>query len=205
MARLLENLRTSIKICNTRSLSVVGKATVLNSLLLSKYWYLIRVTSLPINDIQTIVSIATQYLRKGIFPVIPWSTWTKPKPYGGVGVLDVATQQASLYFRWVQPLLKSSTTPSMLDLMLKMLISKRNNNQYVEMALLFPASRSSGLHKHRTTTVDMLYRATDNVPRDFEKVQIPTATAKTLPLKIILQVTSSVPKLPGNDSREYIY
>ena len=72
MARLLENLRTSVKIYNTRSLSVVGKATVLNSLLLSKCWYLIRVTPLPINDIQAIVSIATQYLRKGIFPVIPW-------------------------------------------------------------------------------------------------------------------------------------
>ena len=76
-----------------------------------------------------------------------------------------------------------------------MLINKRNNNQYAEMALLFPAGRSSGLHKNRTTTVDMLYRSIDNVLRDFEKVQISTATAKILPLKVMLQVNTLVPKL----------
>lgn len=64
------------------------------------------------------------------------------------------------------------------------------------MALLFPASRSSGIHKQRTTTVDMIYRSIDNVPRNFEDVEITTTTtAKIFPLKIVSQVTSLAPKL----------
>ena len=196
MARFLDNLRTTVKIYNTRTLSVIGKATVLNSLLLSKCWYILRVTPLTLNDIQSIVSIANQYLRKGIFPVIPWSTWIKPKPLGGLGVLDVATQQSALYFRWVQPLLQPSSNQTILDQMLRMLINKRNHSQNVEMALLFPASRASGMFKQRTTTVDMIYRSIDNVPRNFEDVEITTTTARILPLKMVLQVTPLVPKLP---------
>lgn len=64
------------------------------------------------------------------------------------------------------------------------------------MRLLFPASRSSGIYKQQTTTVDMIYRSIDNISRNFEDVKITTTTtAKILPLKVVLRVTFLVPKL----------
>jgi hypothetical protein len=196
MASLLDNLRTFVKIHSARSLSVVGKATVLNSLILAKCWYVLRVTPLSQTNIQAIISISTKFLRQGIFPVIPWSTWIKPKPLGGLGVLDVSQQHAALYFRWVQPLLHPSDSHTMLELMLVMLVNKQNRSEHVQVPLLFPATRSSGLASQRTNTVTMIYKAVDKVKRDFDTVQLNIATTLILPIKAVLQPSNTVNKMP---------
>jgi hypothetical protein len=102
---LLKKVKTADQIHSTRSLSVVGKATVLNSLILSKLWYILRVTPLTVEDIRLLRSLAIQFLWKNIFPVIPWSVWTLPKTSGGLGVIDIQIQASALYFRWLQPFL----------------------------------------------------------------------------------------------------
>ncbi|KAK4518914.1 uncharacterized protein ATC70_009140 [Mucor velutinosus] len=193
---LVDNLRTATKIHSVRSLSVVGKATVLNSLILSKCWYVLRVTPFAQSNVQAIQSICTKFLRKGIFPVIPWATWTKPKPLGGLGVLDVALQQSALYFRWVQPLLHPSDSPHILDLMLVMLVNKQNQSAHVQVPLLFPLTRTTGLTKQRTNTVTMIYKSVDRLKRINEPVHLNIATASILPVKAILQPSATVSKMP---------
>ena len=96
---LLTKVQTAVQIHSTRSLSVVGKATVLNSLTLSKLWYILRVTPLKVEDFRQLRSLAIQFLWKNIFPVIPWSVWTLPKTSGGLGVIDIQIQASALYFR----------------------------------------------------------------------------------------------------------
>ncbi|EPB91667.1 hypothetical protein HMPREF1544_01589 [Mucor circinelloides 1006PhL] len=76
---LLNDLRTYVKIHSQRNPSVVGKATVLNSLILAKCWHVLRVTPFPQSSIEAIQLVCSQFLRKGIFPTIPWATWIKPK------------------------------------------------------------------------------------------------------------------------------
>ncbi|CEP09128.1 hypothetical protein [Parasitella parasitica] len=120
---LITKLKVAVQLHSTRSLSVVGRATVLNSLILTRIWYVLRVTPLTLADFQQLRSTAIQFLRKNIFPVIPW-----------------------------------------------------------RIHLLFPCSRSQGLKKQRTGTLDMLYRAVDLLPRSFAQTQINTATAMVLPL-----------------------
>ncbi|KAK4510569.1 uncharacterized protein ATC70_005000 [Mucor velutinosus] len=181
---------------NVRNLSVVGKATVLNSLILSKCWYVLRVTPFAQSNVQAIQSICTKFLRNGIFPVIPWATWTKPKPLGGLGVLDVALQQSALYFRWVQPLLHPSNSPHILDLILVMLVNKQNQSAHVQVPLLFPLTRTTGLTKQRTNTVTMIYKSVDRLKRIHKPVHLNIATALILPVKAILQPSVTVSKMP---------
>lgn len=73
----------------TRSLSVVGIAAVLNSLIVSKSWHILRVTPLTGADFKQLRSAAIQFLRQSIFPVIPWNVWTLSKAQGGLGVIDI--------------------------------------------------------------------------------------------------------------------
>ncbi|KAK4517578.1 COP9 signalosome complex subunit 2 [Mucor velutinosus] len=169
-------------------------STVLNSLVLSKCWYVLRVTPFAQSNVQAIRSICTKFLRKGIFPVIPWATWTKPKPLGGLGVLDVALQQSALYFRWVQPLLHPSDSPHILDLLLVMLVNKQNQSAHEQVPLLFPLTRTTGLTKQRTNTVTMIYKSVDCLKRINEPVHLNIATALILPAKAILRPSATVSK-----------
>ncbi|CEP16721.1 hypothetical protein [Parasitella parasitica] len=83
---LITKLKVAVQLHSTRSLSVVGRATVLNSLILSRIWYVLRVTPLTLADFQQLRSTAIQFLRKNIFLVIPWRVWTLPRAQGGLGV-----------------------------------------------------------------------------------------------------------------------
>ncbi|GAN01200.1 hypothetical protein MAM1_0005c00632 [Mucor ambiguus] len=154
-------------------------------------------------NIQAITSVYTKFLSQGIFPVIPWKTWIKPKPLGGLGVLlDVSQQHAALYFCWVQPLLHPSDSPTMLDLMLvMMLVNKQNRSEHVQVPLLFPITRSSGLAHQRTNTVAMIYKAVDKVNRNFNTVQLNLATTLILPIKAVLHPSNIVNKMPLKTSQ----
>jgi hypothetical protein len=155
---------------------------------------LVLVSSYPLTqqDLQQITSVAIQYFKRNTFPAIPWSIWTAAKPSGGLGVLDPKSQYLALFFRWIQPLLLDNFPNHRLTQMLKLHINNRNSSRHYLIPLLFPATRSSGLPKGRTSTIDILYAALDCIPRNFESVIITPSTALALPL----QAFFSSPRLP---------
>jgi len=164
----------------------VGRATVLNSLILSKLWYMLRVTPLTATDFKQLRSVAIQFLQRSIFPVIPWNVWTLSKAQGGLGVIDIQLQSSALYFRWVQPLLtldQQAIDNHPVFYMLSHHVRNINQCHYHHIPLLFPCSRTQGVRKQRIGTLDMLYRAIDYIPRSFDPAIINPATALTLPLQ----------------------
>ena len=194
MCSLVTKIKTATQIHSTRSLSVVGRATVLNSLILSKLWYILRVTPLTLSDLKLLRSLAIQFLRKNIFPVIPWKIWTLSKNCGGLGVVDIQIQASALYFRWLQPLLaydQSVIDSHPVSYLLSFHIRNVNSSQYHQIPLLFPSSRSQELKKQRIGTIDMLYRAIDYLPRSFDTARINTATAMVLPLQAAFYIPPS--------------
>jgi hypothetical protein len=195
MGALVTKIKTAIQIHSGRSLSVVGKATVLNSLLLSKLWHILRVTPLTQADFKQLRSLAIQFLRRNIFPVISWKVWTLPKEKGGLGVIDIQVQASALYFRWLYPLLVNNQ--AVLDAhpvfyLLSYHLRNVNGYSHHQIPLLFPsARRAKGLRKQRTGTVDMLYRTVDYLPKSFDEARINTATAMVLPLQAAFYVPPS--------------
>lgn len=186
---LIGKLKQAIQIHSCRSLSVMGKATVVNTLILSKCWYIFRVTPLTEQDLQRITSVAIQFLKKGIFPVIPWRTWTLPRDHGGLGILDVKLQYSALYFRWIQPLLfqdSASSTNNPLIAMLIHTINNHNDSRSHHIPLLLPVARRLLTTKRRVSTIDMLYKSVDKLHRDFDLVSINHLTGLDLPLNTVL-------------------
>ncbi|CEP09836.1 hypothetical protein, partial, partial [Parasitella parasitica] len=190
---IISKLEVAVKLHSIRSLSVVGKATVVNTLVLSKCWYIFRVTALTQQDIQSITSVAIRFLKSGIFPAIPWSTWTLPKNQGGLGILDVKAQYAALYFRWIQPLLTVSYTTlddiSPLSRMLIHYINNINHSSHHQVPLLLPTTRRIFLRRTRMATIDIIYKSIDLLPRNFDSVRISHATSLQLPLQAVLYVS----------------
>ncbi|OAC98760.1 hypothetical protein MUCCIDRAFT_115001 [Mucor lusitanicus CBS 277.49] len=151
-------------------------------------------TCFALSELQQLRSLAIQFLRKRIFPVIPWKIWTLPKDQGGLGVLDIQVQASAMYFRWLQPLLTQDQ--AILDAhpvscLLSYHIRNVTGCQHHQIPLLFPSARSQGLMKQRVGTIDMLYRAIDYLPRSPSSTGINTATAMVLPLQAAFFVPPS--------------
>ncbi|KAG1132824.1 hypothetical protein G6F37_013329 [Rhizopus arrhizus] len=101
MTRFIQELKDLTSLHSTRSLSVLGRATVANSLILAKCWYLLRVSPIPDEDISRIRTVISRFVNTNIFPKLSWNIFSSPKQQGGLGILDPKIQQAALYFKWI--------------------------------------------------------------------------------------------------------
>lgn len=93
---LLTKIQNGCQIRTQRSLSVRGRATVLNSLLLSKLWHVLRVTFVPDKFFKKLRSVMSAFLIHRIFPKISMSTMFLSRILGGLGVLELCVQQCAL-------------------------------------------------------------------------------------------------------------
>lgn len=71
MSDLVTKLKFLVELHSTQFLSVVERVTILNSLILSKLWYILWIIPLIATDFKQLRSAAIQFLRRSIFPVIP--------------------------------------------------------------------------------------------------------------------------------------
>lgn len=136
--------------------------------------------------------------------------WILPKTLGGLGIIDTQVQSSTLYFRWLQPLLafdQSSIGSHPVSYMFNYHIRNINQSQYHQIPLLFPCSRTQGLRKQRTGTIDMLYKAMDYTPCIFQAAQINPATALVLPLQAVFYVptTSSLSVYQYNSRQNFLH
>ncbi|KAI8091281.1 uncharacterized protein B0P05DRAFT_462859, partial [Gilbertella persicaria] len=63
----------------SRNLSVLGRATVANMLILSKCWYLLGVTPVTKAILQSIKTVITSFVTHGIFPGLSWKLMITPR------------------------------------------------------------------------------------------------------------------------------
>ncbi|KAG1081966.1 hypothetical protein G6F42_022742 [Rhizopus arrhizus] len=97
---LLQNLKTQCSIYSQRHLSLRGRVTVTNTLLLSKLWYSLSVISLPKSFFRQIRSAIYQFISKSIKPGFRYALFCQPLSKGGLGLLDPFIQHRSLQVRW---------------------------------------------------------------------------------------------------------
>ncbi|GAN09290.1 hypothetical protein MAM1_0256d08815 [Mucor ambiguus] len=131
--------------------------------------------SVNTKDSQQITFVAIQSLKKCVFPIIPWKTWTLPRSQGGPSILDVNLQHAALYFRWIFPLfhldsLSFTNNPLLTTLIYR--INNQNCSSCHQLPLLFPVTRQQFTKTRRVNTIDMMYKSIDMLPRNFDKVAI---------------------------------
>jgi Reverse transcriptase (RNA-dependent DNA polymerase)/zinc-binding in reverse transcriptase/Endonuclease/Exonuclease/phosphatase family len=101
---LLSKIQRSINIHSQRTLSVLGKAVIVNSLILSRLWHTLWVISPPESWFKKVVSIIKPFILPNR-PAPAWRLFCSPKEQGGLGIIDPGTQAITFQLRHVQNML----------------------------------------------------------------------------------------------------
>lgn len=78
-SQLYNKIKSACLIHSQRSLSIRGRATVLNSLLYSKLWHVLRLANFTQSQLNSFRSLGSQFINHRIFPRLSFSTLTLPR------------------------------------------------------------------------------------------------------------------------------
>jgi hypothetical protein len=207
--QLYKSIQQCIHIHSQRNLSIRGRATVLNTLIFSKLWHVMRNFIFTKNQLLSLRSLGSSFINFRIFPKLSFRTLQQPRHLGGLQVLDPIVQQQALQWRWVcplilaachSPLLSAYTTPStpLLRYTLQWYFHSTAFSDYFYY-LLFPAARQAIWFQHRPNPhqafLNMLTNVIttmDRIPRSFTTCHLDFHTGLSLPfLEIILHTLPS--------------
>lgn len=145
--KLLQEIRAHAQFLTQRSLSKMGRALVANSLLLARVWHCIRILPVPLSFLASLRSTISAFLTHKNFPRIPrisFSSLTRPKSEGSLGVLDPIAQHCALQLRWLFTLLEHdqvAKTPSFALSILQHCVTLECQVSRSEIPFLFPKTR----------------------------------------------------------------
>ncbi|KAG0806624.1 hypothetical protein G6F20_010985 [Rhizopus arrhizus] len=187
---LLQLVKTQCDIYSQRQLSIRGRATIANSLILSKIWYVLRLVHLPKNFFKQLRSIVYQFVWRNCKPSIKYAQLCSPLQSGGLGLLDPLIQQHNLQIRWIEqlladPLPHSCSQPYLLDHMRRF----HSAGSGTRLAMFFPSLRAP-TSAHSNNFMVNIFAAMDSFGLDdLPSVTCNVATLFVLPLSSVLALT----------------
>ncbi|GAN11793.1 hypothetical protein MAM1_0976c11394, partial [Mucor ambiguus] len=96
----------STTILTSRNLTIHGRVTVLNSLILSKLWQALRLVTFTPSELDNIKSIISSFVnRNSKLACLSFDTLTLSRSQGGLKLLNPTQQANALQWRWLQPFL----------------------------------------------------------------------------------------------------
>lgn len=185
-------IQATVNFYKERKISVYGRATVANTMILSKLWHVLRLTNLPKVVTSRLNSIIYQYIVDDRRIQVKKDVFYLPKNEGGLGLLNISVQQKMLQLRYINALLSVSGTPNPVPshLYSLMVFALQNgcDTPYHEVPLLFPESRYksafTGLHSFHN-----IFEAIDSCIQqckpDAEKIKISPKILLSLPFTTI--------------------
>ncbi|KAG1138651.1 hypothetical protein G6F37_011151 [Rhizopus arrhizus] len=96
LTSLLSKITTGVQLHSHRSLSVRGRVTILNSLIPSKLWHVLRILSVPKLFFKRLKSQISGFVSAKRSPRVSFETMCFPRNKGGLGVLNPHIQQSAL-------------------------------------------------------------------------------------------------------------
>ncbi|KAG0978525.1 hypothetical protein G6F29_009263 [Rhizopus arrhizus] len=104
---MLQSIRSQCHIYSQRNLSVRGRVTIMNTLILSKLWYVLRLVNLPKAFFKNLQSIIYQFIWNNLRPAIKYAQLCQRLDQGGLGLLEPMAQQQILQLRWLDQIFQS--------------------------------------------------------------------------------------------------
>ncbi|KAG0930594.1 hypothetical protein G6F32_011943 [Rhizopus arrhizus] len=142
--QLIQTIKTQCGIYSQRNLSLRGRVVLANSVILSKLWYTLRVTSFPKSFYSQIRSVMYQFICRSIKPGFKYALLCRSIADGGLGLLDPLIQQRSLQRRWISQLLQPDDSFSCSQIFLKDFVRRfHSSNTNSLLAIYFHSLRSS--------------------------------------------------------------
>ncbi|KAG1369278.1 hypothetical protein G6F61_012466 [Rhizopus arrhizus] len=188
--QLLQTVQSQCDIFSQRQLSIRGRVTIVNSLILSKIWYVLRLVHLPKDFFKKLRSIVYQFVWRNCKPTIKYAQLCSPIQSGGLGLLDPMIQQRNLQIRWNEqllgdPLPHSCSQSFLLDHMRRF----HSAGSGSRLAMFFPSLRAP-IAAHSTNFMVNIFAAMESFDlEDLQSVSCNAATLLVLPLSSVLALT----------------
>lgn len=122
----IDKIRKTICLWKARHLSLKGKVTVIQSLLVSRLWYTLNVTPIPLNIEKEITKEIIQFLWDKKPPKINFYTMIANTENGGMKLPDIMLKKAALRMKWIRKLFDENNN-SLWKSTIKMFLSKYGN------------------------------------------------------------------------------
>ncbi|KAI8321556.1 hypothetical protein EDC96DRAFT_597400 [Choanephora cucurbitarum] len=146
-------------------------ALIANSLILSRLWHILRVTSLPDAVFNKVRSLISQFMNRQVFPKLSFAGMCRPRGQGGLGLLDPRLEDSILLSRLVDWLIHCTSPPT----------TEHWSHLDYRLAFVFPSLRYPSLTGFHSV-FSLLFKALDALPRSFESIVVSPATCLCLPL-----------------------
>lgn len=197
---LIHRVAQSCHIHKQRQLFIRGRTTVPHALVYSTLWHVLRLCPMTKKQINTIQSIGYQFITYRMFPKLKRDTLLLPRSKGGLGLLDIETQQKVFQWRWLQPLFEQAPIefgcPHHHFLLIQYMVGFYNpDSTSILGPILFPELRSSTF-RSSLHPLSLLLKAIDRLPKDLTHLVINSSTCLQLPLPYIW-IPSSTTQSPN--------
>ena len=101
--KAIEKARCVLKSWSSRSLSLIGKVTLVNSLVASLFVYKMQVLpNMPVSSIKKIEKCIEEFIWNGHKPKISLRTLQLPKKMGGLNLVNFCEKDMALKLQWVK-------------------------------------------------------------------------------------------------------
>ncbi|KAG0988240.1 hypothetical protein G6F28_009828 [Rhizopus arrhizus] len=184
--QLLQTVKSQCIIYSQRRFSIKGRVTIVNALILSKLWYVLRMVHLPTTFFRRLNSVIYQFVWHNCKPKIKYTQLCLDPKLGGLGLLDPQIQRHNLQIRWLRQVLEdnhpqSCSQPILLDHIRRF----HSGNTGTRLALFFPLLRLRPA-AHANNFMQNIYEAVDSFRHaDTEQAKCTPATLLRLPLSAI--------------------
>ncbi|KAG1136317.1 hypothetical protein G6F37_012049 [Rhizopus arrhizus] len=183
---LLHKVKDQVKLYSSRHLSLRGRATVTNTLIMTKIWYALRLLHPTQAFLKKLKSIIYDYVWQNKRPLVSYSQLSLPLSHGGVGLLQPTTQHLVLQIRHLHHVFRPNNSSSLVRPLFKHHMNFITPSPLSpEMSFFVPEWRTHPLN-HPTSIVNACYQAFDHFGINFDFSRCPVATLLQLPLHYLM-------------------
>ncbi|KAG1044045.1 hypothetical protein G6F43_011516 [Rhizopus delemar] len=189
--RLIANITRACDIHKQRNLSVRGRATVLNTLMLATLLHVLRVPWIILQTLQVICRICREFLLFRVFPPVSFNILQLSLKKGGLGILDPLSQEQAQQFRWLTSLIQHHHPPTIVSQWMGAYLSSIAPVVLYDHRLpfLFPKLRLGLLQQNRPSLCALLFRAFDSL---FDPATVFSALNNTSGISIAIPLNYSL-------------
>ena len=102
LKRIVNNIRTALKKWKRAPLSPMGKEMIINTIALSKLWFIAGIIRIPNETIKQVEKLLRSFLKgKHKSHKIALKLATTPRTMGGLGVHNIANKNTALLAKWI--------------------------------------------------------------------------------------------------------
>lgn len=203
--KIIGNLKKLCMLFGARSLTYRAKVTIMNSLIFSKLWHMIRLFSFSQQEFHQLQQIAASFINSNAkITRFSFESLTQPRPQGGLKLLDPKVQANALQWRWLmyllhptQPMPTNMPSIPIIQFTLNFILSSPRFPTY-HCSLLFASCRPI-IPRVYGPIVNFL-RDVDTINNDIHHCSVDMATCLQLPLSALFMTSTCYFRSPSNNS-----